>query len=86
MTTVIFAYVITQSTTELNRKLTKHSQNTLNMGVYTGEKYLCKNLGVKERGGHLLKGGVFSGTYHICNVRREVLNAAVTFMRQNSQV
>ena len=38
----------------------------LNTGVYTREKYLCKNLGVKEGGGHLLEGGVFSGTYGIC--------------------
>ena len=27
------------------------------------EKYLTKNLGVREGGGHLLEGGVFSGTY-----------------------
>ena len=33
------------------------------VGVYTREKQLCKNLGVKEGGGHLLKGGVFSGAY-----------------------
>ena len=32
-------------------------------GIYTREKYLCKNLGVKEGGGRLLEGGVFSGTY-----------------------
>ena len=25
-----------------------------------------KNLGVKEGGGHLLEGGVFSGAYGIC--------------------
>ena len=30
-----------------------------------GEKCLCKNLGVKERGGRLLEGGVFLGTYGI---------------------
>ena len=29
------------------------------------EKYLCKNLGVIEGGGYLLKGGVFLGTYGI---------------------
>ena len=32
---------------------------------YGGEKYLCKNLGVKGGGGHLLEGGVFSGAYGI---------------------
>ena len=45
--------------TELNQKLTKHSQKTLDTGVYTGEKYLCKNLEVKEGGGRLLEGGIF---------------------------
>ena len=30
-----------------------------------GEKYLCKNLGVKEGGGRLLEGGIFSGAYGI---------------------
>ena len=29
-------------------------------GIYMREKYPCKNLGVKEEGGHLLEGGVFS--------------------------
>ena len=46
--------------TEL-QKLTKHSQKTL--GVYTGEKYLRKNSGVKEGGGRLLEGGIFLGAY-----------------------
>ena len=44
---------------ELNQKLTKHSQKTLDT-AHLGEKYLCNNL---EGGGRLLKGGVFSGTY-----------------------
>ena len=36
-------------------------------GVYTRDKYLCTKLGVKdlEGGGHLLKGGAFSGAYSI---------------------
>ena len=34
-----------------------------------GEKYLCRNLGVKEGGGCLLKGGIFSGTYGIITKR-----------------
>ena len=50
-------------TMELNQKLTKHSQKTLDMGRLHGGKYLCTNLGVKEGGGHLLEGGVFLGTY-----------------------
>ena len=33
--------------------------------VYTRENTLCKNFGTKERGGRLLEGGVFSGTYGI---------------------
>ena len=50
---------------ELNQKLTKHSQKTLDTGRLHGEKYLCKNLGVKEGGGCLLEGGVFLGAYGI---------------------
>ena len=53
----------TQSTTELNQKLTKHSQKTFDTGRLHGGKYLCKNLRVKEGEGGLLEGGVFSGTY-----------------------
>ena len=53
----------TQSTTELNQILTKNPENAQYRGAYIGEKYLCKNLGVKEGGGCLLEGGVFSGTY-----------------------
>ena len=34
-------------------------------GDYMGGKYLCKNFGVKEGGGHLLEGGVFLGAYGI---------------------
>ena len=30
------------------------------------EKYICKNLRVKEGGGCFIKGGIFSGTYGIC--------------------
>ena len=37
----------------------------LNKGRLHEGKYLCKNLGVKEGGRHLLKGGVFMGTYSI---------------------
>ena len=53
----------TQSTTELNQKLTKHSQKTLDTGRLHEGKYLCKNLGVKEGGGRSLEGGVFWGAY-----------------------
>ena len=35
--------------------------------IYTREKYLCKNLGVKEGGGHFFEGGVFLGTYSIAS-------------------
>ena len=28
-------------------------------------KYLCKNLGVKEGGRYLVKGGIFSGAYSV---------------------
>ena len=31
-------------------------------GIYMREKYLCKNLSVKEGGGHLFEGGVVSET------------------------
>ena len=45
---------------ELNQKLAnRHSIQ----GVYIREKYLCKNLGVKEGGGCLFEGCVFSRTY-----------------------
>ena len=43
-------------------------------GVYKREKYLCKNLGVKEGRGRLLKGGVFSGTYSISHRIAQVFN------------
>ena len=62
-TAKVFACLQTQSTTELNQKLTKARPGRRHSirGVYTREKYLRlrKNLGVK--GGRLLKGGVFSG-------------------------
>ena len=48
---------------ELNLKLMPRSRRHLLRGVYTRKKYLCKKLGVKEGGGHLLEGGVFSGAY-----------------------
>ena len=51
--------------TELNQKLAKHYQKTLNMECVHGGKYLHKNLGVKEGGGHLLKGGIFLGVHGI---------------------
>ena len=52
----------TQSTMEL-QKLTKRSQKTLDMGrLHMGEKYLCKNLGVKEGGGSLFEGGRIFGS------------------------
>ena len=38
------------------------------MGCLHEEKYLCKKLGVKEGGGHLLQGGVFWGAYGITHV------------------
>ena len=53
---------------ELNPKLTKsmpRSRRRLLQRVYTRKKYLCKKLGVKEGGGHLLEGGVFLGAYGI---------------------
>ena len=33
--------------------------------VYTGEIYLCKNLGVKVGRGCLLEGDIFSGIYSL---------------------
>ena len=50
--------------TELSQKLTKSMPRRRSIrGVYTREKYQCKNLGVKEGGGRLIEGGVFLGTY-----------------------
>ena len=57
-----------QSMMELNQKHTKHSQKMLDKGIYTGEKYQCKNLVVimKEGRGRLLKlRGHILGTYSI---------------------
>ena len=55
------------TTTELNQNLTKSIPRMCSIrGIYTKEKYLCKNLRCKEGGGHLLKGCVFSGTYGTC--------------------
>ena len=66
----------TQSSTKLiYQKLTKSIiRRRLIQGVYTREKYLCKNLWVKEGGGRLLKGGVFSGTYSISHITAQVFN------------
>ena len=58
---------------ELNQKLAKHYQKTLNTECVHRGKYLHKNLGVKEGGGCLLKGGIFSGTYSIGNVYGQVM-------------
>ena len=43
----------------LNIKNMPKSRRHLLLRVYTMEKYLCKKLGVKERGGCLLKGVYF---------------------------
>ena len=49
--------------------LSKHSQ-MLDTGCLHGvKKYLCKKLGVKEGGGCLLEGGVFSGAYGKVNLK-----------------
>ena len=54
---------------ELDQKLTKHSQKMLDAGrLHEEKKYLCKNLGVKEGGGRLLEGDVFSGAYSIITI------------------
>ena len=47
---------------DLNQKLTKHSQKTLDMRHLHRENYLCKNLGVEEGGGRLLEGGPIFGS------------------------
>ena len=65
--------------TELNQKLTKHSQKTLDTGCLHGGKYLCKNLGVKEGGGRLLEGGIFSGAYGNLKVHH-------CYLKQNNAV
>ena len=55
--------------TELNQKLAKSMPRRCSIrAVYTREKHLCLNLGVKEEGGHLLEGVIFLrnyGTYMI---------------------
>ena len=50
--------------TQLTRELNQSSLNvsTENLRLQEEKKYLCKILGVKNGGGHLLKGGIFSGT------------------------
>ena len=61
--------VRTHLTIELNLKLTKSLPRRHSLwGVYMRKKYLCKKLGVKEGGGHLLQGGVFWGAYGITHV------------------
>ena len=50
--------------TELKQKLAKSMPSRRSIGsIYTKEKYLCIKLWVKEGGGCLLEGGVFSRTY-----------------------
>ena len=47
--------------TKLNQKLTKSMARGCSIrGIYTRKKYLYSNLRIKEAGGHLLEGGVFS--------------------------
>ena len=53
-------FVFPNTMTELNQKLTKSMPRRCSIrAVYTREKHLCTNLGVKEEGGHLLKGSYF---------------------------
>ena len=47
---------------DLNQKLTKHSQKTLDMGRLHGGKYLGKNLGIEKGGGCLLEGSAIFGS------------------------
>ena len=56
---------------ELNQKFTKHSLKTLDTRRLHGEKHLCKTLGVKEGGGRLLEGGIFSGSYGTTKTKLE---------------
>ena len=65
------------------QKLTKSMPRRRSIqGVYTREKYLCKNLGVEEGGGHLLKGSIFRELtvyiYCICRVARFQLSTTIS--------
>ena len=42
--------------------------------IARGKKNLCKNLMVKEGGGCLLEGAVFSGTYSISHITAQIFN------------
>ena len=53
----------TQSMTKLNQKLAK-TQKTLDTDIYTKEKYLCKNLGVKAVGGICSKWAYFGNLWY----------------------
>ena len=66
----------TQSTTELKQRLTKSMPGRSSIGgvFIRGKKYLCKKLGGKEGGGHLLKGGVFLRSYGIWLKRVHVMS------------
>ena len=60
-----------QLTTELNQTWLKASpEDTPYEGVTRRQNTLCKNLEVKEVGGHLLEGAMFSGTYSTSLVPR----------------
>ena len=53
-------------TTKLNQQLTKSMSRRCSIrGIYTSKKHLCRNLGIREGGGDLLKGDIFSETYGI---------------------
>ena len=55
-TTVIsYAYAM-NTATELTQKLTKSMPGRQPLRIFTREKYLCKNSGVKEREGACSKG------------------------------
>ena len=61
---IIILYVFPNTMTELNQKLAKSMPRRCSIrAIYTREKHLCTNLGVKEEGGHLLKGVVFLRNY-----------------------
>ena len=63
-----------------------HAHKTLHMRCYTREKYLCKNLEVKEGGENLVEEGVFSGTYSTSLVPRpHSLTSQVNFLVFNAE-
>ena len=53
----------------------------LDTGIYTRKKYPCKNFRVKEGGGYLIKGGIFSGTFgiYIGSLDQAEVNADLAF-------